>query len=172
MWTITAALTLLMTTSALDMNIEDWGTVHDRVMGGVSSGRITEHEGFLSFRGELSLANNGGFASVRRLAGAQDPNTEAIRVSVRGDGRRYQLRIRQDRNFDGVAWVAEFDTTDTWQDITVSLSDFRPQFRGRPVAGAGDIEPELIRQVGFLLADKNEGPFRLDFRSIEFLARP
>ena len=47
-----------------------WRNVNDGVMGGVSEGRhgITE-SGDLRFFGRLSLANNGGFASVRSRAG-------------------------------------------------------------------------------------------------------
>ena len=45
---------------------KDWQTVNDGVMGGVSDGKfkITDAK-TMEFFGNLSLANNGGFASVR-----------------------------------------------------------------------------------------------------------
>ncbi len=44
-----------------------WDAVNDGVMGGRSSGKPVVESGELVFRGELSLANNGGFASVRSV---------------------------------------------------------------------------------------------------------
>ena len=48
---------------------KQWQAVNDGVMGGVSEGRfkITD-EKTMEFFGTLSLANNGGFASVRLKA--------------------------------------------------------------------------------------------------------
>ena len=50
-----------------------WQTVNDGVMGGRSDGRIKINENKkMEFYGTLSLANNGGFASVRsRSTGAK-----------------------------------------------------------------------------------------------------
>ncbi|MGI9473561.1 MAG: CIA30 family protein, partial [Rubripirellula sp.] len=43
-----------------------WQIVNDGVMGGRSSSRVDRAgEGLLRFSGNLSLANNGGFASMR-----------------------------------------------------------------------------------------------------------
>lgn len=45
-----------------------WVNVNDNVMGGISNGRLKiTPEKTLLFYGNLSLANNGGFASVRSL---------------------------------------------------------------------------------------------------------
>ena len=48
---------------------KEWQAVNDGVMGGVSAGKfkITD-EKTMEFFGTLSLANNGGFASVRSKA--------------------------------------------------------------------------------------------------------
>lgn len=68
-----------------------WQSVNDGVMGGRSSGRAAlTSERTLRFEGNLSLANNGGFASIRTrpsrlpLAGG-----DVLIVRVRGDGREY-----------------------------------------------------------------------------------
>ena len=46
----------------------EWIIVNDGVMGGLSSSRFTDSDSsFATFNGELSLENNGGFASVRAL---------------------------------------------------------------------------------------------------------
>ena len=42
-----------------------WTSVDDRVMGGVSASPVTVTAEGLVFSGEVSLANNGGFALIR-----------------------------------------------------------------------------------------------------------
>ncbi|HEX5697569.1 MAG TPA: CIA30 family protein, partial [Rhodoferax sp.] len=44
----------------------NWQAINDGVMGGVSVSRMRfDSAGFAVFEGEVSLENNGGFASVR-----------------------------------------------------------------------------------------------------------
>ena len=159
----------LMIPIAFDMDAGAWRSINDGVMGGLSSGGMTQLEEGLRFTGELSLENNGGFSSARSLVEQDLTGATRVRLEVRGDGREYQFRIRQDSQFDGVAWRALFATTDEWQTVEIALDEFNPVFRGRPVAGAGPVVASRIRQIGFLLADKNDGRFELDIRRIEFL---
>lgn len=161
--------TALMTTVVLDMTIEPWRSINDGVMGGRSSGGMFEVADGLQFRGELSLENNGGFSSVRRMVKEDLAGAERVRFEVRGDGREYQFRIRQNSRFDGVAWRAQFSTNGEWQTFEMSLSDFIPVFRGVVVRDAGRVVASDIQQIGFLLADKEAGAFELDVRHIEFL---
>jgi monofunctional biosynthetic peptidoglycan transglycosylase len=137
-------------------------------MGGVSSGRMVQSADGLRFEGELSLENNGGFASVRRPIDNDLATATGVRLVVRGDGRTYQFRLRQDDRFDGIAWRAEFTTNSDWQTVVLPFNEFIPVFRGRRVPDAGPVEPAAIRQVGFMLADKTPGSFSLEIRSIEF----
>jgi NADH dehydrogenase [ubiquinone] 1 alpha subcomplex assembly factor 1 len=149
---------------------DDWAIVNDGVMGGVSSSTLTWEDGAAVFAGDLSLENNGGFASVRiaippgALAGA-----DRLSVRVRGDGKRYQLRLRPGRRFDGVAFAASFDTrAGEWTDVSLPLAAFQPTFRGYRPRGVGPLDPARVGQLGFMLTDKQEGPFRLE---IEWIAR-
>jgi len=159
---------LIMMATILSMTSGPWQAINDGVMGGVSSGRMVQTADGLRFEGELSLENNGGFASVRRSVEDDLATATGVRLVVRGDGRTYQFRLRQDDRFDGIAWRAEFSTSDDWQTVTLSFDEFVPVFRGRRVLDAGPLEPADIRQIGFMLADKTPGPFTLDIRSIEF----
>ncbi len=160
---------LMMLMMTLDMSAEPWRAINDGVMGGMSAGRIVGTENGLSFEGELSLENNGGFASVRRLIGQDLSEVGRLRMEIRGDGRSYQARFRQDGRFDGVAWRAKLETTGSWQTVEIDLNAFEPVFRGRRVPQAGPLVAADIRQFGFMLADGKPGPFRLEIRSIQFL---
>ena len=68
----------------------------------------------------------------------------------------------------GIAWRAKIETTGEWQIIDLDFVDFDPAFRGRKVADAGAVVAASVRQIGFVLADKRDGLFRLEIRSIEF----
>ena len=143
----------------------EWIIVNDGVMGGLSSSRFTDSDSsFATFTGELSLENNGGFASVRALTpeGAL-ADRSALILRVRGDGRTYQVRFRTDRRFDGISYMFEFSTVGgEWQEVRIPLSDFQPTFRGRRPRGAQPLTPTEVQQIGLLLADKRPGAFRLD----------
>ena len=67
----------------------EWQTVNDGVMGGVSEGKckITDKK-TLEFFGMLSLENNGGFASVRTKAKKLGlVKGDSLVAKVWGDGR-------------------------------------------------------------------------------------
>lgn len=142
-----------------------WRAVDDVVMGGVSGSRFRFTEaGTGVFEGEVSLANNGGFASVRRPVGPLDLRAQArIALRVRGDGQRYRLRLRTDDRYDGIAWQAAFPTTaGEWRVVVLPFADFEPSFRGRRPPGAGPLDRSGISQLGLMIADRQAGPFRLE----------
>lgn len=142
-----------------------WQTVNDGVMGGISQStmRITS-EATAIFEGNVSLENSGGFASVRRSPhDYQLAGTNGLAIRVKGDGKRYQLRLRTDDQFDGTAYRALFDTLDgEWSTVRIPFNECAATFRGRPVPGAPSLTPESIRQIGFLIAEQQAGPFRLE----------
>lgn len=159
----------LASVANLGMEVDAWRSVNDGVMGGLSAGGMVQSDEGLSFKGTLSLENNGGFSSVRRLVSQDLSNATAVRIEVRGDGREYQFRIRQNNGFDGIAWRAVFPSSTEWQQIELAFDEFTPVFRGRQVPQAGPVVPSAIQQIGFLVADKKAGGFELDIRRIEFV---
>ena len=165
-----AILAAIVINMQVGISEEPWRAVNDGVMGGISSGGMVRADEVLRFEGMLSLENNGGFASVRRLIDHDLSTADSVRMLLRGDGREYQFRLRIDDRWDGIAWRAKFLTTGDWQTVDLGLADFEPVFRGRLVKDAGSLTPDKIRQIGFMLTDKRAGPFRLDIRSIEFLS--
>ena len=89
-----------------------WVPVHDTVMGGRSEGGMEMGGGVLRFSGNLSLENNGGFASIRHAGSMDLTGRTGIRLKVRGDGRRFGLRLQTEARYYGrpVSWSADFDT--------------------------------------------------------------
>ncbi|MFT5839404.1 MAG: NADH dehydrogenase [ubiquinone] 1 alpha subcomplex assembly factor 1 [Flavobacteriales bacterium] len=145
-----------------------WYPVNDSVMGGSSQSNFRVVDNVAYFEGVLSLKNNGGFASVRRIGPLvfESGNTPIL-LEINGDGRRYQLRLRTNKAFDGVAYVATFlSSGDKWQTLTFKEQDFFAQFRGRLVNRAPALSFSDVQQMGLMLADKQPGSFRLAIKSI------
>jgi len=148
----------------------DWMIVNDDVMGGISSSKmIYSDTGTAVFTGTVSLENNGGFASTRREAGSYNLDDYiGLLLRIKGDGQKYQLRLRTDNRWDGVSYRAHFATTaDSWITVRVPFSEFVPVFRGRIMKNVPALSPANIKQIGFLIADKQAGTFRLEIEWIK-----
>lgn len=149
--------------------IARWRALDDRVMGGVSRSRLRHAQGgHAVFEGEVSLERNGGFASVRSPSGlCGAPAARTCRFDAWGDGRTYKLSLFMDGSDDSVAWQCSFaPPSGRWDRVTLSLDDFEPRWRGRPVPGAPPLDPARLRQAGLLIADRQAGAFSLSLRSI------
>lgn len=143
----------------------EWVVVNDGVMGGLSRSEfVASGAGHATFRGEMSLENNGGFASVRGyLPDGIPAAARAVELRVRGDGRTYQVRLRMGERFDGIAYRAEFDTEPgAWTVVTLPIASFEPTFRGYRPRNAAPLALPEVRQLGLMIADKTPGPFRVD----------
>ncbi|WP_293750443.1 CIA30 family protein [uncultured Paraglaciecola sp.] len=145
-----------------------WYRVNDSVMGGVSQSNLRVVDTIAYFEGVLSLDNNGGFASVRRVGPlALESDGKPILLEIKSDGRDYQLRLRTNKGFDGMAYVATFSSQrDIWQTLAFTEKDFVAQFRGRKIDGAPELLFADVRQIGVMLADKQPGLFRLAIKGI------
>ena len=180
---LSGCLALLMVTTAMAEDsliplfdftgveaVKEWQAVNDGVMGGVSEGRfkITDAK-TMEFFGTLSLANNGGFASVRSKAKKLDlKKGDTLVVKIRGDGREYTLNLYPNRSRTAFSYRASVQTKkDEWIEVKVPLDEFEATSFGRVVREAGPVKPEEISSVGFLLGDKKAGPFKLEVESIK-----
>jgi monofunctional biosynthetic peptidoglycan transglycosylase len=148
----------------------NWLIINDGVMGGLSKSEIVfSDSGTAVFKGTVSLENNGGFASTRsnsRLYGLS--GYAGLLLRVKGDGKNYQLCLRTDKRFDGISYRYIFETEpDTWITLRAPFSEFTPVFRGRILEDVSPIFPSQIKQIGFLIADKQSGAFHLEIEWIK-----
>jgi len=147
-----------------------WQTVNDGVMGGISEGKVRmTKDKTLEFFGNLSLENNGGFASTRTRAGKLDLSQyDALVSKVRGDGRTYYFNIHVPTQQIAFSYRAKFTTEkDKWQEIRIPLKDFKATSFGEEVSDAAPLDPKNIQAIGFLLSDKKAGPFKLEVEWIK-----
>jgi monofunctional biosynthetic peptidoglycan transglycosylase len=145
-----------------------WPSIDDVVMGGVSNSRMVITDGMATFRGRVSLENDGGFASIRSGPARHDLSRfDGLVLRVRGDGKRYGFRLRTTTAFDGVSYQLKFDTTaGEWRELELPFDRFEPVFRGRRVPDHPALDPSEITTLGLIISDGQAGPFRLDLQWI------
>ncbi len=159
---------------AATTNSPAWQIVNDDVMGGVSTSRFQILTHGAVFSGVVSLANNGGFASVRsQLVRADLIGCDGFLLRFRGDGRRYKFTVRTEAGFDTPLYQLAFTTKrGEWEEHRLAFKDFVPTFRGRILTDVPPLNPAKVTAIGFLIADQQTGAFRLEINRIKAMPAP
>ena len=133
-----------------------WGALDDVVMGGVSASNFQILEKTALFAGNVSIANSGGFASVRTKNFSPAFNFsgyEGVKLRVKGDGQRYKIFLRTESTWDGIGYSYSFDTVaDNWIDVSISFADLTPVFRAKTVKDCPKIDSSKICSFQLMLS--------------------
>lgn len=144
-----------------EVDMRSWRIVNDTVMGGRSdcSFRLNE-AGHGVFKGYVSLENNGGFSSVRhrfRPLNVQDKSKLVLRL--KGDGKRYQIRIK-DNSRRYYSYITYINTSTDWETFELDLGDFYPYYRGYKLNGP-NFDHTSIEELSILIGNKKAESFQL-----------
>lgn len=147
-----------------------WEAIDDRIMGGGS--RSTPEyvsEIGLRFSGNVSLENDGGFASIRSATGEYNLSQfSGLSLRLRGDGKSYKLSLRTDVFYDGVSYQAEFKTeAGVWQEVELPFNAFLPTHHGLKLSTVAPMDTTNVRSFGLFIAGKQEGPFQLEITKVQ-----
>lgn len=148
-----------------------WLAIDDPTMGGRSRGGLIPTDGGTAcFTGVVSLADGGGFCSVRSPDFAPVPDADAVALRVRGDGKAYKVCLHTRHMLPGTSYRAGFDTRPgEWIDVHLPLSEFvLMRFGAR--AGVTPVDPARVTAVSLLIADRQEGPFALELAHVGLVA--
>ncbi len=152
-----------------NIGIDNWNIVNDGVMGGISQSSIYLNEANnIQFIGNVSLENNGGFASCRMgYNGAQLKGVTKFLFRVKGDGNIYKLRFRMKGSYAN--YSADFSTIEgEWVDIEIPIEEFKPYYFGRKTR-APRFKTHKINSLGILISDKQTGNFFLEVEHLKAL---
>ena len=144
-------------------NLLNWNIVNDSVMGGRSQATLKLiNNTYANFKGYLSLQNNGGFSSIRAYYPPDLTNVKSIVLKVRGDGRKYNFRIRGNTE-SWASYTHSFDTVEgEWNEIELKIDDFYPVYRGYTLKNMPQLSEVIIKEIGIMLSDKIEGSFSIE----------
>ena len=137
-----------------ESKLENWFTVNDDVMGGVSKSKLfLDAKGNGVFQGRISTLNNGGFASVRFNCGRViTKDKKDLVFKIKGDQKKYQIRIKSNRN-DYQSYVMDFITSGEWETIKIPLKSMYASFRGRRL-NIDDFDKDYFEQISILVGNK------------------
>ena len=107
-----------------NVDLSAWEIQDDVVMGGRSQGALALNEaGNAVFTGTVSLENDGGFSSMQHAFEPIDVSKyRAIVIGLRGDGKRYQLRVEAKANASH-SYAYDFQTSGDWQAIEIPFAE-------------------------------------------------
>lgn len=145
----------------LSAPLQAWTCVNDGVMGGVSRSEawLNEQQA-LCWQGDVSLENNGGFASVRHVLSGLDLSWhQGISLLLKGDEKVYKLNLANDLSSGSPRFQARFTTQQDLQLLHIPFNSLSPSVRGQKVDASFD--PSSLKMAGFLIADRQKGPFSL-----------
>ena len=137
-----------------------WQYVSDRVMGGVSDGKVNiEQDGemyYARLTGNVSTANNGGFIQLRASVSFANSekdgkNLKGVRLNVRGNSETYYIHIRTNESWSPSDYYATtFKADENWQTIDLPFNKFERRWSKNST-----LDPKKIRSFGIVAYGKN-----------------
>jgi hypothetical protein len=132
-----------------------WQYVSDRVMGGVSDGKVNiEQDGemyYARLTGNVSTANNGGFIQLRASVSFANSekdgkNLKGVRLNVRGNSETYYIHIRTNESWSPSDYYATtFKADENWQMIDLPFNKFERRWSKNST-----LDPKKIRSFGIV----------------------
>ena len=148
-------------------NLSSWRVLDDVVMGGRSDGSFKiNKKGNAEFSGNVSLANNGGFSSVRYQTSPIDiENYTKVVLVVKGDGKEYQFRVKNNVS-NYYSYIKTFNTVaNEWHNVEINLAEMYPAFRGRKL-DLSNFSSKTIEEIAILIGNKKNESFKLEIDKI------
>jgi NADH dehydrogenase [ubiquinone] 1 alpha subcomplex assembly factor 1 len=147
-------------------DLSNWEVVNDGVMGGVSSSDFfIDTKGNGTFKGFVSIDNNGGFCSVRHFFKPLKLSDKSIfKIRLKGDGKKYQFRVKKNQK-DYYSYIYEFQTSTEWETIEIPVNKLYASFRGRTLQ-LPNYEGQNLEEIAFLIGNKKNENFELLIDSI------
>jgi hypothetical protein len=91
-----------------------------------------------------------------KLQVTEDSN---ITIKLKGDGKNYQFRVKDDSN-NYYSYIVTFPTSGEWEEIKITLKDMYPSFRGRKL-DMPNFSKNSIEEIVFLIGNKRTENFTL-----------
>ena len=161
-----------LTDFALDAENFGWFIVNDNVMGGQSRGGPVFENSAMLFEGEINT-DGGGFSSVRaEIAPTTLAGFTHLIVRARTDERTYKVTLEdrletRDRRVSQQQTLVFGDADDDgWQTARIDFDRLDPRIFGRAVA-SDPFRPDLATQLGIMISDGVDGPFRIEVDRID-----
>ena len=111
--------------------------------------------------------NTMDFSNAETFPASFPQLTYLLELVVRGESKRYKFILRTEKA-PQVVYESDFLAEASWHSYRFKLDEFKSTFRGRLVQ-APTLSFSDVAEVGILIADKQDGDFRLQIRTLTAL---
>lgn len=150
---------------------QDWRIVDDGVMGGLSKGYLDFTENTVTFKGSVSLENNGGFTSFRSPYQSFDLSAyEKIIIRLKAEGQQLAFTMSTDRRWYLPYFKKQIEVKNNeWEVIELPLNEFKAYRVGQNLGYPLDKEnaAKVIR-MGFITDSKKASSFEATIDYVRF----
>jgi len=138
-----------------------WRIVNDGVMGGLSSSKAIVKDDKIIFSGNVSLENNGGFASLRSPVKDYDfSKFTGLEIRLKTDGKRYSISMKETSYFNGYFYTTTFETKKgEWMVVQLTFDQFKLYYFGQETKSNKKLPLNNIKEISLSIGDKQEGNF-------------
>ncbi|MEL6256992.1 MAG: CIA30 family protein [Bacteroidota bacterium] len=148
-----------------------WLVMNDGVMGGLSSGESSLLENSIKLEGKISLANRGGFSSVRSPWRKMDlSNFSKVNIRYRSNGQVVAIAFETHRRWWRPYYLLDLETTDgAWKTVSLNFHDAKEISIVSPTGKQLEkAQLEAILRIGFMTHEKKESPFEFEADYLKF----
>ena len=150
-----------------------WVVISDNVMGGLTTSNFIYTSTSVIFSGDISLANYGGFSSMKTRFRPLDLSMySGVKIRFKSRSQTFAFTLEDSRNWTQPNYKSTFSSknVDTWEEVTLRFRDFKEYVIGEPTGNAMDLRQlSKIVRIGFITNEKKQGPFTLEVDYIEFI---
>lgn len=152
---------------------QDWVVISDNVMGGITQSKLEYTETSLVLTGTISLANYGGFSSVKtRFKNFDLADYKGLKIRYRSANQRFAFTLEDSRNWTQPNFKGDLPPTkdNAWSESTIDFKDFKEYQIGEPTGEK--LNPASLKNIlrlGIITTEKKEGPFWLEVDYVEFI---
>lgn len=172
---LVAALFLITTSPMYDFGKKtggkDWYTLNDDVMGGRSEAKLKIKREYLTFEGQISLENNGGFASIRSPYGEFDLSEyKSVHVRYKSYENDFAFVLENKEVYYEPTYKHHLPASNgEWTVAILHLDEFEGYRLGKKIGEklTAEIQSNMIR-MGIITDTKKEDKFKIAIDYIEF----
>lgn len=142
-------------------------------MGGITTSNLTYSDHVLILTGDISLANYGGFSSVKTRFNRIDLSQyKGLKIPYRASNQSFALTLDNSTNWTRPYYKGALpkSSENAWTEATIAFKDFAEYRIGEPT---GDkLDPAILTSIvrlGIITTEKKEGPFSLEVDYVAFI---
>lgn len=152
---------------------QEWMLLSDNIMGGITKSKIEYTNNSVLLTGNISLANYGGFSSIKTKYKSVDLSKyNGIKIKFKSTNQKFAFTLEDNQNWTQPNYKREFSPKkdDTWEEVVIYFKDFQETVIGEPTGNMMKSKSlKNIVRMGIMTYEKKEGTFSLEVDYIEFI---